>query len=175
MTFTLALVGLGCFVVGIACGILLRDAYELAAHGEGFIMSTARRAVHQFGTRRLLSVLLLVALLLNAVVGFALIGARAKADRAERAVSDLSNCLESYNRREGDARNERDRVAKRITATEVVLWEQILAVFKGQNQNGSGVVLKAIVTYLDQVHQLQDTRLENPYPDPALCLPKRAD
>jgi hypothetical protein len=178
---TLILVGIGCFVLGIACGVLLRDAYELTAHGEGFIMATVSAIVHRFGARRILTMLLLVALIVNAVVGFALIGARAKADRAERTanaatedLTALTNCLETYNRLEGDARNERDDVAKRITATEVVLWRTIRSVFEGDDPNAGEVVLDAIEEYLRNIRALQSIRLESPYPDPALCLPRRA-
>lgn len=169
---TLVLVGVGCFTLGVLCGVFLRDAYELLAHGRGFIMTTGRGVVERIGWGRLLSLLLLVALVMNAVLGFALIGARQSADRANENLDRLVVCLEAYNRDDGEARDERDAISRRITASELILWGKIRDVFRGDPDGDAGeTVLAAIERYLDDVRALQTARLEHPYPDPAQCRP----
>jgi hypothetical protein len=167
------------FVVGIMVGVLLRDAFEIARTGKGFLMSQARTTGRRLRVGRRPSLrtvgigLIVASLHVNAAVGFLLLGTRARVD-------NLTSCIERYNRENGDARDTRDAVAKSITTAEIVLWEAYVDAFDeaiAADSAGDEETVARLQTefrdraarYAKDLRKLNATRYANPYPDPDLC------
>lgn len=163
----LLVVGLVSFAVGVGVGLLFRDAFELYRTGHGFVLSFSRRLL---ASRRFGIYLVTAALVVNAALGGLLISTRsAQQDQADRHAA-LTVCLERYNRLSGIARDDRDRVARGITATELQLWRRFRRMIAvPADTGGRAEALDAIDDYTAKIRLLQETRNANPYPDPGLC------
>lgn len=189
MTSPLAL--LLAFAAGVIVGMGRRDAFTLARSGKVLLVTDARTILRSAsGSRRLGITLVTIALVAQSIVGVLALASRERSIEATRdataaaesaqAAADanaatsaklgaLLDCLERYNRAAGLARDERDAKSKTATTYELDLWKKIRDVIASTAEGGSDVAIQSIDAYIASVRELQDTRAENPYPDPATC------
>lgn len=166
------------FVAGVTVGVLLREAWEITRHPEGssvlrfaqilLLLPESFRRITGARSRTVGILLVTIALAANAVLGFLLITTRTAVDDLVTDVSELAGCGERYNRASGEARDERDARAKLATEEEIDLWRDLEAALSADT--GSSVPIRdRIRAYRAELQKLQETRVENPYPDPDLC------
>jgi hypothetical protein len=157
--------GIAGFVVGVAVGAMLRETFNLARTGKGSLVTVSRPLAR---SRTAGVVLVVLALLVNGILGFSLIFTRADVSDQSRKLEELTACQERYNRAQGEALTARDRANRTLTVLEANLWrdlEQSLA----RTSPGTGEIVATIRTYRTALAKVQRTRAANPYPDPDLC------
>lgn len=171
------------FVVGVGVGVFLRDTYDKIRTRRGTMPSNllSRSIAAATSSRRLGLTLVTLALLANAATGFLLITTRAQAGDDRDRVATLVSCLAVYNRDLGDALSERDSSIKGTADAEVGLWREYVRLFvlaQEADEAGDAKRLEELQVefydtvrgYVDDLERTQETRSENPYPDPDLCL-----
>lgn len=162
------------FLAGVGVGYLLRDRY---LRRKAATMPDLRRPSR---FRTVLLVLVGIALLANASVGFLLIATRAALEEQRDRFENLVLCQEAYNRDQGEALEERDLVIKGTAESEILLWEEYLRISEialaadpDDAELGRRLSVRFQQTVREWVEGLRETqqaRRENPYPDPERCL-----
>ena len=164
------------FVIGVACGATLREAWNLARYGHDGAMPPAL-TVRRPSPRRVLVWALTIALVVNALLGFLLITARAATEREAASRDDLVTCLADYNARLGQALNDRDAAIRSAAGSEIRLWAKYGELYHRAKSDPKSIpavqdeLASEIATHHDDLVRTQNTRAANPYPPADLCGP----
>lgn len=166
----------GAFVAGVIVGALLDEAFEIVTTGKGRLVEIAKRgATRVTGSRSLGVVLVTASLAVNAFLGFSLIATQGDVETTTAQVArqgdrlvEVVDCQAVFNADKAEALKARDVVLQATTDEELNLWRNLRRVLSSTTAKRDDL-LDAIDAYIVRIEEVQATRRENPYPDPATC------
>jgi hypothetical protein len=151
-----ALVGAICFLVGVLCGVVARDAQALYRQSRKERAMRTHRAP-RFNIRTLLSILLGVAVAANLGCAALLIVTRAEQEQTRRELASYVECQARYQQESAIA-------LKATLAANEPVSAAVEATFRGVAAGDADAVKAGVAQYLEAVDKRNEQRAKHPLP-----------
>lgn len=151
-------------LVGATLGPLVRVFRPAEKRAAVFVGHTDPMPTPEARRRRDRFLLVMVgfAILLSALAGFLYVFDASKD-------SERVRCGAAYNVQDGLARDERDRVMRRQTRTELEVWQDLRDQLARPTGPTTRDLVRTVKVQIKALRKLQNTRAANPYPEPTMC------